>query len=62
MTQEPSVLTAPQVAARLQVTAETVRDWARSGKVPAITLPGGQYRFRREDIEAIEQPTPVAAA
>lgn len=40
---------------------ETAREWARSGKVAAIQLPNGHYRFREDVIEAIEQ-TPVVAA
>lgn len=64
MTQLSPYLTAEQVAERFDVTAETAREWARTGKVPAIRLPGGgHYRFRREDIEAIERgETPASAA
>gem|GEM_PF-1631126 len=63
MTQVSPYLTAEQVAERFDITAETARAWARSGKVQAIRLPGGQYRFRREDIEAIERgETPGAPA
>ena len=63
MTQVSPYLTAEQVAERFDITAETARAWARTGKVEAIRLPGGQYRFRREVIEAIERgDTPVSAA
>lgn len=63
MTQLSPYLTAEQVAERFEITAETARAWARTGKVPAIRTPGGHYRFRREDIEAIERgETPVSAA
>jgi excisionase family DNA binding protein len=55
MTQLPRYLTAEQVAERFEVTAEAARNWARTGKVKAIRLPGGQYRFPVEAIEAIEQ-------
>lgn len=61
MTQVHRYLTAVEVAQRLQVTPETARDWARTGKVPAIQLPSGHYRFKSEDIDAIEQ-TPAAAS
>lgn len=54
MTQLSPFLTADQVAEHFLVTPETAREWARSGKVPAIKLPGGQYRFKREVIEAME--------
>jgi excisionase family DNA binding protein len=63
MPQDSPYLTAEQVAERFEITAETARAWARAGKVSAIKLPGGQYRFRREDIEAIERgETPASAA
>jgi excisionase family DNA binding protein len=55
MTQLSPYLTASQVAERFLVSEETAREWARSGKVPAMKLPGGQYRFRREDIDAMER-------
>lgn len=55
MTQLPRYLTAEQVAERFEVTAEAARNWARTGKVRAIRLPGGQYRFPVEAIEEIEQ-------
>lgn len=32
---------------------ETVREWARSGLVPAVRTPGGRYKFRTEDIDAL---------
>ena len=63
MTQVPRYLTASQVAERLETTADAVRGWAQSGKLTAIKLPSGQYRFVREDIEAIERgELPVSAA
>lgn len=54
MTQLSPYLTVDQVAERFQVSEETARQWARSGTVQAIRLPGGQYRFPREAIEALE--------
>ena len=55
MTQVTSPLTAAEVAERLGVERQTVNDWARDGKIPAITLPSGRKRFRVADIEAIER-------
>lgn len=55
MTQKTGKLTATQVAERLEVTPETVRDWARTGKLRAIRLPSGRMRFRETDVDAIEQ-------
>lgn len=51
------LLTAPKVADLLGVSDETVRRWAEDGRLPHITLPSGQRRFRREDIEKILTPT-----
>lgn len=39
--------TSPQVLLR----------WARTGKMPAVTLPSGRRFFRRSDVEAILQPS-----
>jgi excisionase family DNA binding protein len=56
--------TAKVVADALDVTPDTVRRWARAGKLPVVTLPSGQIRFRREDVEpllvATERPQPDA--
>lgn len=59
MTQLSPYLTAEQVAERFQVSAETAREWARSGKVPTIRTPGGQYRFSREVIDALAPESAV---
>lgn len=56
MEQTEGLLTAPQVAKMLSVSAETIRVWAKDGKLPSITLPAGRLRFRRADIEAILNP------
>lgn len=58
MTQLPQYSTPKQVAEYLtslglSVTEDAVRRWCREGKVAALTMPGGQYRIRREDVEAI---------
>jgi excisionase family DNA binding protein len=47
------LLTTVEVAALLRVDRHTVLRWVADGKVPVIVLPGGTYRFRRTDIEAI---------
>lgn len=46
-------MTVPEVAERLRITPETVRIWAREGRLPAVPLPMRGLRFRREDIDAI---------
>jgi excisionase family DNA binding protein len=63
MSQESQLITATQVAKRLQVSPETARQWGRTGKVRMIELPGGQYRFDADEIEAIargEKPAGVS--
>ncbi|HEX4432835.1 MAG TPA: helix-turn-helix domain-containing protein [Frankiaceae bacterium] len=49
----PELSTANVVARTLNVTPDTVRRWARTGKLPVVTLPSGQKRFRREDVEKL---------
>lgn len=59
----PDLLTAPQVAALLNVSDESVRRWADTGKLRYVELPSGQRRFRRSDIDAILTPAePTGAA
>ena len=41
------------VAEFLSVSTRTVRRYTDSGKLPARRLPSGQYRYRREDVEAL---------
>lgn len=53
--QVPDLLTPGEVMRRLNVSRKTVDRYRRSGSLPAIKLPGGHARFRREDVEAIER-------
>jgi excisionase family DNA binding protein len=58
MTQDHSFLTVRQAAERLTeagmpVAKDTVQRWCREGKLAAVTLPGGHYRIRTEDVDAI---------
>jgi excisionase family DNA binding protein len=46
------LLTAREVAELLAVSVETVLRYARRGELPAIQLPGGQLRFREDDLDA----------
>lgn len=32
---------------------QTIKRWVREGKVAAFRTPGGWYRFRREDLDAL---------
>jgi excisionase family DNA binding protein len=61
MTQTDRKLTASEVARRLDVTSETVRDWGRTGKLRAIRLPSGRMKFRESDVDAIERGEQSAA-
>lgn len=42
-----------------QLDPQTIREWARDGRLPTIPLPNGHWRFRREDIERMLTPTEV---
>jgi excisionase family DNA binding protein len=53
-------LSTPEAAEVLGVHRATLTRWADEGKVPFWLTPGGQRRFRSEDIEAIRQPVPPA--
>jgi excisionase family DNA binding protein len=47
---EPRYLTVPEAAALLRVSAWTVRDWARRGRIPATRL-GATWLFPRDGLE-----------
>lgn len=49
---EGRLLTARVVADMLDVSTETILRWTRRGELPAIKLPGGAIRFRRDELEA----------
>ena len=49
------VLSVSEAARRLKVSAQTVRDWADRGKLPAMRTAGGQRIFQRDDIERARQ-------
>jgi len=48
------LLTCKQVAERYVVSIETVWEWVRSKKLPAILI-GRNYRIRPEDLEEFER-------
>lgn len=56
------LLTAEEVAAALKVHPETVRRWARDGRIPSIQLPAGRggsspRRFLLSDITDLPTTT-----
>jgi excisionase family DNA binding protein len=55
-----SLLTAREVAQRLQVSTETVLRWTRTGELYGFRLPGGALRYRPTDLEhwLAERATP----
>ena len=53
MGQELDLLTTGEAALALHVTDETIRRWITAGRIPAITLPSGQFRIRRDYIDGI---------
>lgn len=56
-TKVEELLKVGDVARRFQVHPSTVREWARTGKLPSRKTPGGgQFRFRRQDVDAFEPP------
>jgi len=61
MTQVSRYLTAPQAARILEVSDQTVRDWVKAGKLPALVYPSGRMRIRRADVEAILRGKSVSA-
>ena len=53
-------LTSGQVAKLFNVHPTTVIDWADKGRLRCFRTPGGQRRFRREDVEAFLADDPTA--
>jgi len=52
MTEQLVLLTTSEVAKALNVDSSTVRRWVAQGKLtPALVTPGGQYRFRKADLQ-----------
>ena len=48
---EPRLMTSAEVAAWLGVSRRVVSKWVQTGRLrPTVTLPGGRYRFDREDV------------
>jgi excisionase family DNA binding protein len=47
-----ALLTAREVAERLNVSPSTILRWTRAGVLPGFRLPGGALRYRADEIEA----------
>lgn len=58
-------LSARAAGVYVAVHPETIKRWARSGRLPSVKTPGGQFRFRRSDLDAVMtavEPDPERAA
>ncbi len=53
LSDDAQLLTASDVAKLLGVSYQTPLRWARRGAIPSIRLPGGQIRYRLEDIAVL---------
>jgi excisionase family DNA binding protein len=47
------LLTSAEVAALFGVDRRTVVLWAKRGRLPALRTPGGQHRFRADEIQRL---------
>lgn len=50
--EEDTLLTPGEVAKLFKVDPKTVTRWAKSGKLPSITTPGGHKRFRESVVRS----------
>jgi excisionase family DNA binding protein len=66
MTPEDVLLTTSEVAARYRVHENTLRKWAREGRITAVSLPTGStrkmWRYRASDVEAALAEFPADGA
>jgi len=53
MTDLRELLTAPEAAAFLGVSAQTVRNWTRRGQLAHVETPSGRALYREEDLQAV---------
>ena len=45
------LITSRELAAELRVSYQTCCAWTKAGKVPAIRMPDGSWRYRRAEID-----------
>jgi excisionase family DNA binding protein len=50
---DDDLLTSAEVASLFGVDRRTVVLWAKRGRIPALRTPGGQHRFRAEEIRGL---------
>jgi excisionase family DNA binding protein len=46
------LITSRELAAELAISYQTMCAWSKSGKIPALRMPDGGWRYRRADIDA----------
>lgn len=51
--EQDELLTSAEVAALFGVDRRTVVLWAKRGRLPALRTPGGQHRFRADEIDRL---------
>ena len=47
-----TLITSRQLAEELSISYQTMCAWSKAGKVPAIRMPDGSWRYHREAIDA----------
>jgi excisionase family DNA binding protein len=50
------LVTASQAAELLAVSPDTIRRWAREGRIKVVVLPSGQQRFLRAELASYSTP------
>jgi excisionase family DNA binding protein len=50
---DDALLTSAEVATLFGVDRRTVVLWAKRGRIPALRTPGGQHRFRADEIRGL---------
>ena len=50
---DDNLLTSAEVASLFGVDRRTVVLWAKRGRIPALRTPGGQHRFRVDEIRGL---------
>jgi excisionase family DNA binding protein len=55
VTTTTTFLTVPEIAKQLRVWPETVRHWLHRGELEGVKLPGGDWRIRAVDLDAMLQ-------
>lgn len=58
----PTYIGAATAAARLGISTDTIRQWIREGRLPAVRLPGGRGRYRIDERDLLLVLEPGADA